>query len=79
MGEDLEQMEEDLQQLKTDIIEQAVDDTRKRSTQDEVFQSLFDRVFCLEVQLGTMVFESKKDESVGSLKQLACLLLSNNL
>jgi len=72
-------MEEDLQQLKTDIIEQAVDDTRKRSTHDEVFQSLFDRVFCLEVQLGTMVFESKKDKSVGSLKQLACLLLSNNL
>jgi len=79
VGEDLEQMEEDLQQLKTDIIEQAVDDTRKRSTQDEVFQSMFDRVFYLEVQLGTMVFESKKDESVGSLKQLACLLLSNNL
>jgi len=59
MEEKLEQIDEDSQQIRTEVAYEALEDVRQRSVQEEVIQSLFICVFSLEVQRGTMVFEEQ--------------------
>jgi len=58
-------LEADLQSFKEEVAAQQEEDARKHIIQAKVIQMLFERIFNMEVQLGTMAFEEQVRKEVG--------------